>query len=394
MKLKDINTETFSDKLVFSADVETSDNMDYSLFFEVSPVVPGLFLDRSDPFVLPCSLLAMKLGEDLDIRVPTSSKLLHNAQTCVVPIFQRILSFPREITINATNTVSERYQDNVGVIAGFSAGIDSFSLMQDYFFKAPAPEYKITHLLFNNIGSHFPTEQRDPQEIFLWRLNRIRNFAHEIELPLLSVQSNVQEILPLKYWQTHSAINASIALLMQPICSKFLYASGYSYRETGVREAEDPAIADPILVPSYSTDSMDCISVGSQYRRVDKTKIVLEMPWAKKALDVCLFPSGEKINCGGCDKCVRTLLTLEILGHMEEFEPLFDLANFYREKPGYIAKLLNYKDPFSVEIVELANSMGYKFGVDDHIRQHISKLSIKTVLPARLKRPIKKLLGY
>ena len=393
MKLKRVNSKSYSDKLEFSAEVGTSDGPDFSLVFEVSPVVPGLGLDRADPFLLPCALLAMERGEDLEVGVPVSSKLLHNTRAYVIPIFHRVLSFLREITISAADTLTERYQDNSGVVAGFSGGIDSFALLQEYYFEAPAPEYKITHLVFNNAGSHFPTAQRDPREIYRWRLDRLRDFAQEIELPLYSVQSNVQDILPFKYWEMHSAINASIALLFQPMCSKFLYASGYSYEQTCVRAAKDPAIADPILLPSYSTESMECLSVGSQYNRVDKTRIVVDMPWAKKALDICLFPANERTNCGGCDKCLRTLLTLEILGRLEDFEALFDLGHYYRKRSGYIAKMEKSDPPFGTEIIELANSLGYKFAVGDHLRARISKIPLKTLLPDRIKMPVRKLFG-
>lgn len=396
MKLKRVNAEDRSDQLEFSAEAEYADGTGFSLVFQVSPAVSGLATGRADAFLLPCALLAMARGEDLEVAAPVSAKLLHNARFAVIPIFRRILSLPREIAIRAPEAVSERYDGERGVVTGFSAGIDSFALLQDYFFQAPPPGYKVTHLLFNNIGSHFPTAEREPQEIYRWRLERIEAFARDIGLPLFRVQSNVQDLLPFEFWQTHSAINASAAFLFQPICAKFLYASGYSYRDIGVRAARDPGIADPILVPSYATESLEGVSVGSHLTRMDKTRIVADMPWARTALDVCFFPSGDTINCGKCDKCVRTLLTLEVLGRLEDFAGLFDMANYRRERGSYVANLASGKDyPFNVEIVELAKSRGYKLlGPGDRVRQRLSGLGFKSAVPRHLKRPLKRLLGY
>ena len=48
----------------------------------------------------------------------------------------------------------------------------------------------------------------------------------------------------------------------------------------------------------------------------------------------------EKLNCGKCRKCVRTVTTLYSIGQLNRFEDVFDLSLFYNNKDKYIAKEL------------------------------------------------------
>ena len=93
-------------------------------------------------------------------------------------------------------------------------------------------------------------------------------------------------------------------------------------------------------------------------------------------------------------KCVRTLLTLELLGRLEDFAELFNMAHYEKKRSGFIAKMLKSDDPFGVELDELAKSLGHKFPVGDHIRIRISRIPFKALLPDRVKMPVRKLLGY
>ena len=146
---------------------------------------------------------------------------------------------------------------------------------------------------------------------------------------------------------------------MQSFASKFLYASSYSYAHVFVAETTDMAHADPILLPLCSTESLDCASVGGHYTRPEKTDIVAQMPLARRALDVCWLPDGDTINCGHCEKCKRTLLTLEILGRLQDLAPLFNLAAWAAERDAYVLSIHASANPYHQEIVKLARARGY-----------------------------------
>ena len=48
----------------------------------------------------------------------------------------------------------------------------------------------------------------------------------------------------------------------------------------------------------------------------------------------------EADNCSACDKCLRTLLTLEVLGVLERYRAVFDLDVYARHRDRFIATVL------------------------------------------------------
>jgi len=399
MKLTKIYTDTRSDKLIFCCDVETrSDSEGFTITFEISPIL-DLSLGTADPFVLPCLLMAMERREDLDIAVPVSARLFHSVRTLLVPVLGKMLSLDQNIRVRASKTTSEGYSNNLGVIAGFSGGIDSYAMLRDHYFEAPVPEYKLTHLLFNDVGSHnvrVKGQTEKGQEIYSNHLARIQCIANQLQLPLIRVRSNIDPLLRggwrLGFGRTHTIRHVSIALLMQSICRQFYYASGFSYVDLNFCDVDDISRGDPVLLQLCSTESMDCLSVGGQYTRVEKTQIVADMPLAHQTLDVCWGQLSDKINCGRCSKCKRTILTLEILGKLQFFEKVFDLEAYYKERSAFIAQVLSSERTLLVEIRDLARSRGYRFPTRAHIQSYLSDLPFKKAIPASVKQAMKRLL--
>jgi hypothetical protein len=91
---------------------------------------------------------------------------------------------------------------------------------------------------------------------------------------------------------------------------------------------------------------------------VEKTRAVADMPLARKYLDVCIMEGGN-INCSKCEKCLRTILTLELLGRLDEFNSRFDLGAYRRGRIGFIARVLTEReDLFHLEIQDLIRKSG------------------------------------
>src|SRR5690606_19883688 len=107
---------------------------------------------------------------------------------------------------------------------------------------------KLTHLLFYNVGSHLA----GGRELFLQRLRRIQVFADHVGLPLVPVDSNLDEFYSkagLGFASTFTVRNVSAALVLQGGLKTYLYASGYRYQDCRVGQSRDIAIADPVLLP-------------------------------------------------------------------------------------------------------------------------------------------------
>jgi hypothetical protein len=74
-----------------------------------------------------------------------------------------------------------------------------------------------------------------------------------------------------------------------------------------------------------STESMDTVHDSSHLMRPEKTAVVSNWSATHSTLRVCFNRTGYRenvgsiVNCGRCEKCIRTMKTLEISGKLERY---------------------------------------------------------------------------
>ena len=320
-----------------------------------------------DGFLVGLLLLGMKLGEDIYIKGAISEKLYYNLTNyymdivaSVSPEFKKIKIYPERLS------KGNEFESKGEVITGFSAGIDSFCTIYDHSTNETPDGYKITHFLFNNVGSHGEYNDGKAEELFLSRYELIKGFTTESGLDFIKVNSNLSSFLKMNFQQTHTPRNVSSVLMLQKLIGKYYYASSYRYQDSFVGKAYDMAFSDPFAIHLLSTEALNCISSGCQHSRVEKTRRVSEVPSSKEWLNVCVTPTNNGGNCSSCSKCNRTLITLEILDKINDYKKVFDIGTWNYAKKWYIPEVIlnkKNKDPLINEIRELASAKDFSFSV-------------------------------
>jgi len=320
-----------------------------------------LIRDRADPFVAPALLLAMEAGEDLVIDAPVSERIAHGLDdlAAVIAILLGLGSVPK-IEIGA---IAPSRTPAPGVATGFSCGIDSLHALHELFVNPGHGRRRLSHLLFFDVGSH---GRRDAPRVSAERRERVGRVARELGLPLITLRSNLDQLTATSFAPTHTLRNASAAHALSGRIGCFFYASAWTYRDVGVRRSATMGIADPVVLGLLSTDALTCIPLGTRLRRVDKTALVADLPIAQRALDVCTDDServpGGPLNCSRCQKCRRTLLTLDILGRVAKFEAVFDLGRYRADRSKIVAGILAAPDGYEREIIALARERKVDLG--------------------------------
>lgn len=315
-------------------------------------------MDRSDGFVVGLLMQAMQLRKNIVTLVPMSSKLWHNLTQFFIPMMAQ--SFPdlHQIRILPESLI-EDLAPGTGVATGFSGGVDSFATVVQHLAREDSPSHKVSHFLFHNAGSHSTGDHEAARRLFWQRFETLKPFTDQVGIPFVAVDSNISEVFPIDFIGMHSALNASIPLILQNQFQRYYYASTYKYADCGVNRTDDIARFDPLAFHLFSTEGLDCVSTGSQMSRVEKTLLVSEYEPSKKFLNVCVDPAFEGKNCSVCFKCCRTLMTLELLGKAEAYRGVFDLEKFRAIKNDYLLRLLRYKrGSFESEIAELYREVG------------------------------------
>lgn len=331
------------------------DNTDHSIWYEVTGNLPELMHDRADAFVLPGILLAMRLGVDFDITLPISDRLASN-----LPDIALVLSIQLgkrcPVVTHGETIPAEAVPAAPGAVTGMSCGVDSFFTLKEYYFDGRYRSRKITHFLHNQVGANTTPHKHEQT------LRSAQAVARELGIDLLSVTSNMHDVLGLDFQATHTARNLSVAYLLGKVASCFYHSSAYAYKEIGIYPTYDSAYGEPILLQLTATPNMDMISAGSVSSRLQKTLGIKDMNLARRYLDVCVdhTHTGPTVNCSKCWKCCRTLLTLELAGVLEEFTAVFDLDAYYAVKPQYLGFVHTSKHPNDHDAFLFASSKGVR----------------------------------
>lgn len=321
-----------------------------------------LTTEKLDAFLVALLPLAMKNNEDIYLEWPISERLYYNLTNYYMKILAVIDPLLKPIRIIPKGLDSCNSTCLQGAIAtGCSGGIDSFCALKDHYFDDVPDGYRLTHFVFNNMGSHGDDEAS--QRRFHLRYGRVMKLAEELCVDLIRIDSNLHELLQENYQTVHTLINVSAILTLQKLVGKYLYASTYRYEDCFVGKTYDMAYTDPFAIHLLSTETLDCIATGSQYSRTEKTARITDLEPTYRYLDVCVSTPSTVINCSTCFKCLRTLLTLDILGKLELYKEVFDIDKYYEVKSSYILKILSDDCPFSQEIIRLAKEQDFPFPI-------------------------------
>ncbi len=364
MRLTRPQLTTAGDQVRYSVQVQAEDGP-AQLWFGVAQAHADLLSDRADAAALALLIPAMARGQDLIIDGTLSQRLYYNLRGPVQKILQLVIPSLRRIRVEADDVQAATARP-AGVACGFSGGIDSYYVLAEHHYGNPPPGYRLTHLLYNNVGAH----GKLAHTIFPTYYARLSKTTAQLGLPFIAVDSNLADFYKsFTFQQTHVLRNLAVPLVLQGGLGRFFYAATFDYSTIRVKPSDDLAYADPVLIPCLGTESLDTLVVGCDVSRIEKTAHVAGIPDSYHTLDICVAPQYRMLadgavaaaNCSRCWKCRRTLLALEILGALDRYAGVFDLEIYRRERTWYMAEVLNSDRPLLREIVNYAKAHGYVF---------------------------------
>jgi hypothetical protein len=272
------------------------------LHFTVHGADPDWLAVTGDAFLAALLLPAMALGEELVIEEPVSRRLLRSART-VMDIYaawwgDRYQSVP----LRCVTSTQAAGASAVGLY--FTGGVDSFySLLKDVELSADPVHERVTHLLFANFEQCRGTAHDR-------LLGRLRRAAGETSRQLVVIDTNVRSLTRrVAYWPDyHGAALASVALALDGLLGRCLIAASDHYSHL------PPLGSHPVLDHLWSTERLEIVHDGAESSRADKVaRQIARSALALETLTVC-WRSEPARNCGVCEKCLRTMVALELAG--------------------------------------------------------------------------------
>jgi hypothetical protein len=331
---------------------------DRALWFEVPALYADFLCTRTDAALVALLAPAYASGTALVISGETTARLAFQVEYGVKALLRSLLPDAPGMSITWQGSLCDSSAGNGdAVLTGLSGGVDSLTACHNFLLDDSVPDsMRITHFLFNDVGSHSQGDRADEDKLFSARLAAARELSNELGVPLIPVRTNLGDFDPAKFVTVGTLRNAAVALALQSKARLWLYASAYHMREASIVPG-DIAHADWMLLPMLTTNGLEMQSTGGHLTRSERTHLLSQVPSARQRLNVCVRNS---TNCSTCWKCARTLLTLELLGEAAAFSGVFDLQAFAKVRSGFIAHMLAGQDhdPMLAEVVALWRARG------------------------------------
>jgi len=263
-----------------------------------------LVAERADPLVPVGLLAAMRTRVPLVLPRPVSPTLLRN-----LPQVQDILHAFSDGELSQVPVEAEAAADvpapaGRGRGAFFSGGVDAFYTVLEN-------EPDLTHLLFlQGFDVWDPASAR--AEV---AARTARDVAAALGKQLIEIETNVREVCR-RFGTRTTAWGlglACTALLLQDRLERMLVAGTDTYATLV------PWSNHPLLDPLWSTEALELVHDGAEATRAEKVDRIARSDVALRHLRVCVRQEIEQ-NCGVCEKCVRTMTTLRLVGALDRCE--------------------------------------------------------------------------
>ena len=264
----------------------------------------------ADPWIALLLWPAMRLAQPLRIDAPASVRLVEATDdlmaimNCWDPRFERIAIQPRAVT--------DHQPGSSGITASFfSGGVDSFYTVLKNHAAQPVRHGTVSHLIF----AHGFDIRLHETELYDLVFPSIQGCADALGCTLVPCATNVRDVIPeaLVGWPMYyGAPLAGMALGLPGLWSRVLIPAPQTYLDTF------PNGSHPVLDPLWSTEAVRLIHDGAEATRIAKTETISTSELALRHLRVCWRNPHGKYNCGGCEKCVRTMINLKLAGTLEK----------------------------------------------------------------------------
>lgn len=354
MKLYHIQKYLEKGRVILSALVESSGfAKPQTLFYSYPEKYYDSVPVSADPFFPALLVPAMMQNEPLEVHASFSKKMMENQD-----IIQDVFSVWYAQKFNKIRIIANDLKEETaggGNKNGtfFSLGVDSmYSMLKHLPQNHPAPGKELSSLVYMK-GLELPLSDyckcQDHDVI-----QCIEKVGSHYGLEVIAGETNLRDIFPLN-WEGHyfGPGLAASALSLSNRFRNFFIPASHSYAIL----FHDPSSV--LLDNLWSNEKTSIHHDGSEKDRVGKISgLITHDAFALDNLRVCVCNEGGCYNCGKCWKCIRTMITLQILNKLRQ------AASFPDELPDHYWMELRTYQPrsmvFTMENLELARKHGKK----------------------------------
>lgn len=256
----------------------------------------------ADPFLVASLFMGMKHGWDIHVHGVVSSSLLENLQE-----FQAIWQSFHPERYQLINLSADRLDTAgtrpAGRISTYSGGVDS-----SFTALSHAPESGSLSPLDAGLMIH-GLDIPLADAAFAPALQRAAASLASLGLDCLSMRTNFREVVDCAWEDVHATALAACLHILAPGFGTAMIPSTFAYSVRDYRVGSNP-LTDPLL----GSDAMRIVHDGARFTRDAKLARLAAWPQGLDALRVCWQGALRDRNCCRCEKCLRNMVNIHLLG--------------------------------------------------------------------------------
>ena len=328
MKIENLRLEQNGNRVRIVSTViwEDNDRPAEEVYFEIDEAFSDRLSCNPNAFLVACAIPAMYYGEE---RILIDSEICPELRNGLMTAMRWLQHwyYPADHKLFKidSKTMSDlpmpRKLERNALF--FSGGIDSFAALRINRLTFPQnhPWYIRDALIVYGL-------ELDRPEAFEYVLNSLSEAARAMDITLIPIYTNLylnyrkdDETNSFEFWEFWfgGAALAAVAHALSRRYTAVRIASTYSLQNLG------PWGSHPLLDPNYSSIDLRILHDILPLSRLERTKLVTDWDAALKHLRVCnryeLYQDG-KLNCGQCEKCIRTMLAFLVLKSLDRASTL------------------------------------------------------------------------
>lgn len=200
-------------------------------------------------------------------------------------------------------------EGTTGSAVCFTGGVDSFHALLQH----------REHLLALVFVHGFDITLADRARVAAWEPH-LRAVAAALGVKAIVLRTNLREhrtLRRLDWVMLHGAALASVGHALAGTVNELLIAASFNVHNMA------PWGSHPELDPCWSSAHLRIRHTGEALWRREKLAQIAHEPLVQAHLRVCWANLTDELNCGRCEKCIRTQLSLAIQGNLEAFADTF-----------------------------------------------------------------------
>jgi len=273
-------------------------------FESASPLEPA-----AEAFTAAFFLPALHFNKKLHVAASLDSQWLDRTRQ-LLPVLHEWWGYPLQTPVETMSDLRSSQASAASVTNGrtglcFTCGADSFYSLSHH---QPAP----TDLIFAH-GYDIPVDDTKRAQKLQTSLQQV---AQERGVGLHIVRTNLRThplFKKVNWGRTHGAALSALGQLLRGKISRLVIASSYP------RHRGRPWGSSWLLDQHWSSSMIEIEHDDASVSRWEKLVKISNDPLPQQHLQVCWSLKSETGNCGVCEKCLRTMVVLEIADSLPQF---------------------------------------------------------------------------